>query len=789
MINCNNEDEKKLINEVLDSFGLTPPEEIESNLTSVAIAATIGYEATEDLGFIDRTNEINENEIPNTLFIDYIGINALSENVLSNPISVGSTRFYVYGKSYFDDSIELNANLSVSGLTSTSNLFVSGVTSTSNLVVSGVTSTSNLFVSGVTTTSNLVVSGLTNTSNLVVSGVTTTSNLVVSGVTSTSNLVISGVTTTSNLVVSGVTTFNGSVAFNGGTSGSTAPFTVDSNTVVTNLNSDLLDGQDGTYYLNTSNIAQTKSGNLTINGRLGINSSLLDSYNSAGTTGKILSSTGIGVSWIDLPTDADTVDGLHASQFLRSDVSDIFEGSILTINASSSSNYFEVRHGTDTDINLRMYCESAGAAIGNFTSLTDKKYISFSNPNGSNDPGYIMHETSGSTGNTDIGVLHLCPSDNNSSTDYVSIHGTNQSEALRLYTNATIQSAGSSNLTLTTASGLGRVIIGSYYLDVNGRLRDNGGSQGSNGQILSSTGDGISWVSPVTGYKNHIINGNFSIWKRGTSFSGTGQFFTADRWYIATDNTAATLTISRGAFTTAQITTFGSEASRYYLRFAKSANTAGTYLEIRQYIEDVTVLANQTVTISFWARASTTITIGSIKLVRRFTSSLDATDTFQASQTINTAWAKYSYTGTVGAVTSTPDDDSSLQLAIGLQRTSTSYAFEIANVQIESGSLATNFEKRSIAVEESLCSRYFLGEFEPRTYIGIATGTANIWYPFPQEMRRVPDVTYTLAVGTSPSVASVTTKNISITGTVTTAGSNNRFGVDNLRLSAEYVNE
>ena len=43
-------------------------------------------------------------------------------------------------------------------------------------------------------------------------------------------------------------TFNNRPAFNGGTSGATAPFTVDSTFVVTNLNADQLDGQEGSYY-------------------------------------------------------------------------------------------------------------------------------------------------------------------------------------------------------------------------------------------------------------------------------------------------------------------------------------------------------------------------------------------------------------------------------------------------------------------------------------------------------------------------------------------------------------
>ena len=45
-----------------------------------------------------------------------------------------------------------------------------------------------------------------------------------------------------------ISTFTTIPAFNGGTSGVDAPFTVDSTYVVTNLNADLLDGQQGSYY-------------------------------------------------------------------------------------------------------------------------------------------------------------------------------------------------------------------------------------------------------------------------------------------------------------------------------------------------------------------------------------------------------------------------------------------------------------------------------------------------------------------------------------------------------------
>ena len=62
------------------------------------------------------------------------------------------------------------------------------------------------------------------------------------------------VRTSGDQTIAGIKTFNAIPAFNGGTSGSTAPFTVDSTQVVTNLNADLLDGQHGTYYAATSSL-------------------------------------------------------------------------------------------------------------------------------------------------------------------------------------------------------------------------------------------------------------------------------------------------------------------------------------------------------------------------------------------------------------------------------------------------------------------------------------------------------------------------------------------------------
>ena len=50
-----------------------------------------------------------------------------------------------------------------------------------------------------------------------------------------------------------------------------------------------------------------------------------------------------------------------------------------------------------------------------------------------------MHETKGSGGDINEGVLHLSPSDDNALGDYVSIHGYNDPDLLKLHTDGTIE--------------------------------------------------------------------------------------------------------------------------------------------------------------------------------------------------------------------------------------------------------------------------------------------------------------------------------------------------------------
>jgi hypothetical protein len=116
-----------------------------------------------------------------------------------------------------------------------------------------------------------------------------------------------------------------------------------------------------------------------------------------------------------------------------------------TAKKSVGINQFPTNSGTfEVTGSVYLTPSSSGAQIASiFTANTYKTYINFVAATGSNDPGFIMHETSSDSANINKGVLHLCPSDDNDNTnDYVTIHGTNDPEAIKLYTGGNIYTIG-----------------------------------------------------------------------------------------------------------------------------------------------------------------------------------------------------------------------------------------------------------------------------------------------------------------------------------------------------------
>lgn len=174
---------------------------------------------------------------------------------------------------------------------------------------------------------------------------------------------------------------------------------------------------------------------------------------------------------------------------------------------------------TSTNNYFKLYTEGNTTTIADtFAGNTDKSYIYFYATSGSNDPGYIMHETrSGDDANE--GVLHLVPSDDNSAGDYVSIHGTNDADVLKLHTSGLVETA--SNYQLTLKSGSGSVKIDDN-LQVYSSLEVVGHSLGN----LNETDD----IGQALEYGNaacatlRFDSDRWRLWAGGAS--GVGEAFT-----------------------------------------------------------------------------------------------------------------------------------------------------------------------------------------------------------------------------------------------------------------------
>lgn len=241
----------------------------------------------------------------------------------------------------------------------------------------------------------------------------------------------------------------------------------------------------------------------------------------------------------------------------------------------------------------------------------------------------------------------------------------------------------------------------------------------SNLQAASGAGTAATLASinggAIAGTRNRVVNGGMAVDQRN---AGASQTFTAaaalaysvDRWY--------------GYCTGANVTgqrVQGATVGQFYYRFTGAASV--TAIGFGQRIEQLNSadlagttatlsvdLANSVLTTVTWTAyyATTADAFGTLASPTR---TQIATGTF----TVNSTVTRYNTNISIPAAATTGIE---IVFTVGAQ---TSGTWTIGNVQLEAGTVATPFERRSYGQELALCQRYYEKSYDQSVTPGTAT--------------------------------------------------------------------
>jgi len=300
----------------------------------------------------------------------------------------------------------------------------------------------------------------------------------------------------------------------------------------------------------------------------------------------------------------------------------------------------------------------------------------------------------------------------------------------------------------------------------------------------SSATTGLRYQGNFAAGKNKIINGDFGIWQRGTTQTySTAGGFGPDRW--RTDSSGAgTVVISQQSFTAGTAPVAGYEGT-FFCRLQRTVLSGVT--DLLQRIEDVRTFANQTVTVSFWAKADTTRTVEAFLLQVFGSGGSGDVGTSTTSFSVTTSWARYTTTLSVPSISGKTIGTGNY-LGLFLRGPNALCTLDFWGVQVEAGSVATAFQTATGTLQGELaaCQRYYAKSYSNTVAPATATtaGWVDVEFPatgtltvtlnvkFPVEMRSTPTVTLYDDAGNSGKVYRGASNKTATTKYIGTAGFN-----------------
>jgi len=242
---------------------------------------------------------------------------------------------------------------------------------------------------------------------------------------------------------------------------------------------------------------------------------------------------------------------------------------------------------------------------------------------------------------------------------------------------------------------------------------------------IRTLGDAIDTSVWNVGYgqagKNKIINGDFYWNQRQFTSTTTSSTYGQDRWQLL--GAGGTSTYSAETFTPGTAPVAGYEGRSFARIVSTGQSAAADRTVLTQRIEEVRTFAGQTVTVSFWAKASTGTPSVAADFAQGFGGGGSSTVNVAGQKTAITAsWARYNLTFSIPSVlgktivsgadqlqlrlwTSAGSDWNTHTNTLGIQ----SVTIDFWGVQVEYGSKATPFQTATGTIQGELaaCQRYY----------------------------------------------------------------------------------
>lgn len=234
--------------------------------------------------------------------------------------------------------------------------------------------------------------------------------------------------------------------------------------------------------------------------------------------------------------------------------------------------------------------------------------------------------------------------------------------------------------------------------------------------------NGRSGSAGAFSFRNKIVDGRFDFWYEGITSTADG-FGAATMWWNT--NIYSTKVVTRQPLTAGvDLPAIDCPTAKYFQRtVVTSVPNSWSAINMFQKMEDASLLAGKTVTVSFYAKADSAKNIA-VEAYQTFGSGGTPSDDVLIPMkliTLTSSWAKYTATINIPSVTGKTfgtNNNTALALVfwfdaganfsgrtLGLGQQSGT--FDIACIQLEEGSVATPFEELPIEVSKVRLSRYF----------------------------------------------------------------------------------